>query len=382
LRLECNYENEDFNLKPDMHRQRSTDCFDTSDQQQHDHFDADMVAELVSSSGHSAQSTNTSDTEDDDEELRDLDYSTSNIYNYENDDEGHYNRYESDMDFSTGFKMNSTDQVYVNVTSPAARDPVGSHLLKSVNSMSSLISNHGSSVTKTTPTGKLHQQLADNRGTHQLSDVRQKYNTLNAQRLALVDLLLEFDADKYLVAKLSTAAYQALSKKSQNVLKKWYEVPSRYPIHKRLCNVDLRPFSPLMVSLCLDDVEIFSRLHRHHRTLFRYFKPNEDFELIYHAVRFQSENCLIYLLSNLGSRSGVDENDCFLSNDLSVQTMFYILENTRSPKIISVLIKCGFDLTRCDELTGNTALHCLFNEANTTCFDRCLAKSNGEKILR
>jgi hypothetical protein len=41
--------------------------------------------------------------------------------------------------------------------------------------------------------------------------------------------------------------------------------------------------------------------------------------------------------------------------------MFYILENTRSSKILKVLIKCGFDLAKREPLTGNTALHFLFN---------------------
>ena len=32
--------------------------------------------------------------------------------------------------------------------------------------------------------------------------------------------------------------------------------------------------------------------------LFNYFKPDEDYELIYYAIKFQSKNCLIYLLTN------------------------------------------------------------------------------------
>ena len=43
---------------------------------------------------------------------------------------------------------------------------------------------------------------------------------LNRERLELVDLLLRFDADKYLVAKLSTASVAKLSKKSQNMLRR------------------------------------------------------------------------------------------------------------------------------------------------------------------
>lgn len=45
--------------------------------------------------------------------------------------------------------------------------------------------------------------------------------------------------------------------------------------------------------------------------------------------------------------------------------MFYILENTRSSKIIRVLLKCGFDLTKREPMTGNTALHCLFNASKS-----------------
>ncbi len=361
--------------------------FDSSEEQEN--LDVEIDLDLVSSSGSSTNSTTTSEktsiNSDFDSQLKDIDYSTNNIYNYENDDDGHYDRYELDMNFSSGFKIHPNHQVYANITSPTKPTVINQlgHFYKSINSMSSLVSNHGSSVTKTTPTGKLRQELANavnHMSNYHLSEVREKYKTLNAQRLELVDLLLKYDADKYLVAKLSTSSYQTLNRKSQNILKRWYELPSRYPIHKRLCNVDLRPVSPIMVSLCLDDVEVFSRLYKHHRTLYRYFKPNEDLELIYYAVRFQAENCLIYLLSNLASRNGM-KMDCLLSNDFSVHTMFYILENTRSAKIISVLIKCGFDLTRSDEQTGNTSLHCLFNEANTTCFDRCVSKSNGKEYL-
>lgn len=45
--------------------------------------------------------------------------------------------------------------------------------------------------------------------------------------------------------------------------------------------------------------------------------------------------------------------------------MFYILENTRSAKIVKVLLRCGFDLTKRESLTGNTALHCLFNASKS-----------------
>lgn len=45
--------------------------------------------------------------------------------------------------------------------------------------------------------------------------------------------------------------------------------------------------------------------------------------------------------------------------------MFYILENTRSAKIVKVLLRCGFDLTKREPLTGNTALHCIFNASKS-----------------
>lgn len=64
---------------------------------------------------------------------------------------------------------------------------------------------------------------------------------------------------------------------------------------------ELRPLSPIMASLCLDDVDLFARLYKHHQTLFNYFKPDEDYELIYYAIKFQSKSCLIYLLSNTNS---------------------------------------------------------------------------------
>ena len=48
---------------------------------------------------------------------------------------------------------------------------------------------------------------------------------------------------------------------------------------------DLRALSPIMASICLDDVEVFSRLYKHHQNLFNYFKPDEDYELIYYAIR-------------------------------------------------------------------------------------------------
>ena len=144
---------------------------------------------------------------------------------------------------------------------------------------------------------------------------------------------------------------------------------------------NLRPVSPIMASICLDDVEVFARLYKHHQNLFNYFKPDEDYELIYYAIRFQSKKCLIYLLTHSNSDESLSlknsfslpsslnkSNIQFSPNQRSFEkinkntnTMFYILENTRSSKIISVLMKCGFDLCKRETFTGNTALHCLFN---------------------
>jgi hypothetical protein len=198
---------------------------------------------------------------------------------------------------------------------------------------------------------------------------------------------------------------------------------------------ELRPLSPMLASLCLDDVEIFSRLYKHHQTLFTYFKPDEDYELIYYAIRFQSKKCLIYLLCSMNNdldvspklltqQSSSSSSSSSTSNKLAtslslpmslnkadtfsersvkqtmtgslklsqqqkqqyhkgggvggvggsssmlnfqqqinknVNTMFYIIENTRSSEIIKVLLKCGFDLCKREPLTGNTTLHCLFN---------------------
>lgn len=68
-------------------------------------------------------------------------------------------------------------------------------------------------------------------------------------------------------------------------------------------SVEIRPLSPIMASLCLDDVDLFARLYKHHQSLFNYFKPDEDYELIYYAIKFQSKSCLIYLLSNTNSHT-------------------------------------------------------------------------------
>lgn len=193
------------------------------------------------------------------------------------------------------------------------------------------------------------------------------YEQLNRQRLEIVDMLLKHGADKYLVGKLSCHNVEKLNRKSLGLLKKWYAVQNgannvaneaenketsipvgdvsdpKQPISKsssvfsiskikqqqqqqqqeridenaemeaaESCATstaaaaaagELRPLSPIMASLCLDDVDLFARLYKHHQTLFNYFKPDEDYELIYYAIKFQSKSCLIYLLSNASSDS-------------------------------------------------------------------------------
>lgn len=167
------------------------------------------------------------------------------------------------------------------------------------------------------------------------------YEKLNKQRLDLLDLLLKHGADKYLVAKLSLSQLNKMGKKSKSMLKKWYRMSSRdygklnhhHPLHYHHSNesssgnghlninsshsssddlsatglgasvdtsknVELRPLSPIMAALCLDDVDVFARLYKYHHVLFNYFKPDEDYELIYYAIKFQSKNCLVYLLTH------------------------------------------------------------------------------------
>ncbi len=251
----------------------------------------------------------------------------------------------------------------------------------------------------------------------------------------MVDLLLKHGADKYLVAKLSLASLKQIGKKSQAMLRKWYSVPtvghgfneinrpsvitasssssydendeSRSGNHS--VKFELRPLSPIMAALCLDDVDIFARFYKHHHMLFNYFKPDEDYELIYYAIKFQSKNCLVYLLTNKNSEnvsipSVITYSNTFINKmpnslslplslteacsqfetksqstntfasevkdscrsssqylNMNVDTMYYILENTRSSRIVKVLLECGFDLSRREQRTGNTALHCLFN---------------------
>ena len=216
------------------------------------------------------------------------------------------------------------------------------------------------------------------------------YEKLNNQRLELLDLVLEYGADKYLVANLSESNLKLLNKKTLNMLKKWFGVSNSFSENQNIESKKeyLKPLSPIMASICLDDVEVFSRLYKHHQVLFNYFKPDEDYELIYYAIRFQSKKCLIYLLNHSNVDETYNSNPAIRNSssvpfslnktanlshlqkpfdkiNKNINTMFYILENTRSSKIISVLLKCGFDLCKREPFTGNTALHCLFN-ANST----------------
>jgi hypothetical protein len=101
-----------------------------------------------------------------------------------------------------------------------------------------------------------------------------------------------------------------------------------------------------MASLCLDDADVFSRLYQHHHTLCSYFKPDEDFDLIYYAIKFQAERCLLFLLGRKSSPLG----------EVNVSTLFYTLENTRSPKIVRMLLNCGVHLGRRGPATGNAVL--------------------------
>ena len=160
-------------------------------------------------------------------------------------------------------------------------------------------------------------------------------------------MLLEYGADKYLVAKLSVTNMKRLNQKSLSMLRRWQLIhdslvantPTPSPsasdanakrqqlvvanknvsdqpadsnfnegAAKPSVEKDLKPFSPLMASLCLDDVDIFARLHKHHRQLFSYFRPHDDYELIYFAIRCQSTNCLAYLLSNINTTPACTKN--------------------------------------------------------------------------
>lgn len=75
---------------------------------------------------------------------------------------------------------------------------------------------------------------------------------------------------------------------------------------------------------------------------------------------------ILYIgISATCNKSKEQINQLELQLSKNVNTMFYILENTRSAKIVRVLLRCGFDLTKREPLTGNTALHCLFNASKS-----------------
>lgn len=359
------------------------------------------------------QASFSEDSDDDSEYASDSDddsgndYS-SNIFDYdlENDEQNYYDKYDYDVN-SNCCKLNTNNLIEYQQHDQVKRL---SSLSTSIHSLPSS-SNH-ENPNKTTSHSNTNT-LSSRQTYHSKNSFI--YEKLNKQRLALVDLLLKYGADKYLVAKLTVANLKKLSKKSRIMLKKWYGLKSSQETVNDnetasdrdsdldiMDNYELRPLSPIMASLCLDDVDIFSRLYEHHQTLFNYFKPDEDYELIYYAIKFQSKNCLVYLLTNTSSENlpslfeakmhethqkiphsksaPVIRNTSQQLNQTSkqdrknfnknVNTMFYILENTRSSKIIKVLLKCGFDLSKREPLTGNTALHCLFNSSN------CIASGN------
>ena len=395
----------------------------------------------------------TSEEDEDEEEIEyenedsssDSETCSSNIYDYEeleDEDQSYFNRYEYDVNSNCcnldniGVSTNlnyaldacnlnkpniykSTEQILIN-----QRHKMSS-LSTSMNSLpsSSIQANTVKTITTNITSQSNHH---DNNGLskaesnsktnilnskqHQKSADYFIYQKLNKHRLELVDMLLAYGADKYQASKLSLNNVKKLNKKSLNMLKKWYDcakppvsVNSQYLQTEEMIDQkdsdsinflsnELRPLSPLMASLCLDDVEVFSRLYKHHQLLFNYFKPDEDYELIYYAIKFQSKNCLIYLLTNSNTSESNWSNLLSASFSLphtktddtnnesnqseainldqqinkNVNTMFYILENTRSSKILKVLIKCGFDLSKREPTTGNTALHFLFSPTLTT----------------
>jgi len=312
----------------------------------------------------SSDSDMSSSSEEEFDEQEEGQKSLTNIYNYVLDDQNYFDQYEYALD-SMCCKLNDTEQnlcsvnpkEYINCANPISVKP-GSLCT----SLFSLPPSSVKSYLKQSP--PMIAELAGKK-TPKGSRLRLIYDKLNKQRLELLDLLLKYDADKYLVAALSPQSLKQLNRKSQNMLAKWYARGQDF----------FRPLSPMMAALCLDDVDIFARLYRHHQNLFYYFRPNEEYELIYYAIRFQAENCLIFLLSQSSevappaSNSSPSGSRTYSITDINknISTMFYIIENTRSPKIINVLLKCGFDLSKRDSITGNTALHCLFNEKNCAC---------------
>ena len=238
---------------------------------------------------------------------------------------------------------------------------------------------------------------------------------LNEQRLALLDTLLACGAgvDKYRVARVSLDMQRKLNAKSAALLAKWHAlsdeiaVSSFAPTTKKQKNAimprsmsfghithhphvdddddddenhhdepdevekcvgsdELKAITPLMAALCLDDADVFARLHAHERAISAYTRPDEFNELVYYAIKLQSKRCLVHLLSahSVTTAAAADtdtppppESWLLLSKR---HIMFYILEYTRSSRILKALVECGFDLTKREPLTGNTALHLLF----------------------
>ena len=199
---------------------------------------------------------------------------------------------------------------------------------------------------------------------------------LNSQRLALVDTLLSCGAgvDKYRRAQLSLDNQLKLNVKSRAMLAKWHTLITETPppplqhqqpaaavavITSRPMPQELKPMTPLVASLCLDDVDVFSRLHRYQRAISVYTRPDELAELVYYATRLEAQHCLRLLLSSMFSLTTSE------SNTSRKDIMFYVLEHTRSPRIVRALVDCGFDLSKREPLTGNTAIHMLFSPTRT-----------------
>ena len=275
---------------------------------------------------------------DDDSDSESVD--SSDLYDYKEKDElNYYDKYDYDFN-SACYKLNSSE----NYSAGWPKNCLST-------SAHSLISSYENCLGK-----NLKSATCSTRSNSSTKTNNFMYEKLNKLRLKLVDLLLDNGADKYLISRLSVSNQRQMNKKSKLALKKWFSVGNRFECglseptddlpdsEADLNGLELRPLSPIMASLCLDDVDIFSRLYKHQQLLFNYFKPDEDYELIYYAIKFQSKNCLVYLLSNLNSQSLPNlfdsQNNTLTSRvfNKNVNTMFYILENTRSSKIIKVRI--------------------------------------------
>ncbi|CAF0923731.1 unnamed protein product [Brachionus calyciflorus] len=326
---------------------------------------SDNYNPIISNTESQYSDENQSDSDSDDDD--DSSLNSSNIYDYEEkDEENYYDKYDYDFN-SACYKTDSSSSYFDSYRQPR------NSLSTSVHSLISSSNENSKNLNFKSTTCSIRSNLSNNKNNF-------IYEKLNELRLKLVDLLLTSGADKYLISKLTLNNMKQMNRKSKMMLKKWYGM-SRFEsnVSEGYTETDvdsdpdsdsceLRPLSPIMASLCLDDVDIFSRLYKHQQNLFNYFKPDEDYELIYYAIKFQAKNCLVYLLSNLDSENLptlFETNTEKRIPNKNVNTMFYILENTRSSKIIKVLLNCGFDLTKREPLTGNTSLHCLFN-ANTS----------------